>query len=481
MKIVLIDPLSGQSHGLKSISSYLKSQGHQIKLLFLKSNIVELINKSNFIYRYSPEVIKEILNQCADADLVGITVMTNAFDMAGHLSTEIKNRLKVPIIWGGIHPTIRPEECLQYADMVCIGEGENSMSDLTRSMELGHDTANARGIWFRKNGQIIKNQIHDPIEDLDSLPIEDFRPEDHLVLVNGKLVCLDHHLYYENNQYSVLTSRGCFFNCSYCAHNYLRKLYGRKSYLRKRSVQHFFRELKEVTSGYSNIKRICFDDDSFLIRPIEDIKLFTELYKREINLPFFCLAIPKNIQKDKMQLLFSAGMDTIQFGIQSTAPRILDLYNRPCYKEDVFEASRIAREVSSNKIIIHYDIILDNPYEKEEELIDCLKFLITLPPPFIINYFKLVFYPGIELTERAKRDGFLKDEMKHVYRRSYNVPKASYINLLFYLIKYYGAGKMPRLVLVILLNKNVFRVLNNRLIAMVFEKISKIRTQIKYG
>lgn len=481
MNIVLIDPFGGQAHGLKSISSYLKLQGHQVKLIFLRSKLVEQINKPGSIYRYDKEVIKEILNQCAGVDLVGITVVTNAFDMAEYLTREIKNEPNINVMWGGVHPTIRPEECLQHADMVCIGEGEISLSELLKNMEIGSDITNVQGIWFKRNGQIIKNPIRDPIENLDSLPIEDLNIHEHLLLNKGRLIHLDQRDYYNKGQYSVRTSRGCYFNCSFCANSYLRKLYKNKNYLRKRSIPHFINELKQVKSRYDNIKRIFFDDDSFLIRPVEEIELFKEMYKREINLPFFCLAIPKNIQKEKIELLVSAGMDTIQFGIQSTTPRILDLYNRKCYKEDVFASSKIVKEVSKNKVFIHYDLILDNPYEKEAELTECLRFLMTLPRPYTINYFRLVFFPGLELTEIAKKDGLLSDEMKFVYRKSYNVPRASYINALFYLMKFFGARKVTGFLMTVLLNKNIIKLLNNKFTTTTLELISRMRTKIKYG
>jgi len=388
----------------------------------------------------------------------------------------------MPVIWGGIHPTVRPEECLKYADMVCIGEGELSLLELVDKMKKAPDSTSIEGIWFKRNGHIIKNPIRNLIEDIDSLPIEDLNIQDYLVLDNGKLTHVDQYKYYNQKQYSIFTARGCYYNCTYCANSYLKKLYGNKNFVRRRSVPHFIKELKEVTAKYDNIKRIWFDDDSFLIRPIKEFKLFKELYKKEINLPFTCLCTPKEAQKEKMELLISAGMSTIKLGIQSTTPRILALYKRPCVKEDILKANKIIKEANKGKarVVFHYDVILENPYETDEDLIGCLKFLMLLPPPFIISYFKLAFFPGMEITEKAKRDGILTDEMKNVYRKSYNVPRATYVNSLFYLMKFYGAQRIPGFVMTILLHKSVIKILNNKLTTLILELISKIRTRLKY-
>jgi anaerobic magnesium-protoporphyrin IX monomethyl ester cyclase len=481
MQITLIDPLIGQAHGIKNISSYLKSHGHQVKIIILNTNLSKLIHKKNYIIRYGKDEINEILNHCAGSDIVGISVMTNAFDMAQQLTSEIKSKLNIPVILGGIHPTLRPEECLQFADMVCLGEGEVSVLELLNNMEKGIDFTSTKGIWFKKNGRLIKNSYRELVSNIDMFPIEELNVENFSVLENRKIITPNQFMFYPKGQYSILTARGCVFRCTYCAHNYLTKIYERKNYLRKRSIPHLIKELKAVTSLYDNIKRIWFDDDSFLIRTTEEIKLFAELYKKEIDMPFTCLAIPKNIQKNKIEFLVSAGMDNIQFGIESTTPRILKLYKRPCSKEDVLESTLTVKEVNNGKVFIHYDLILDNPWETDRERMDCLNFLKSLPRPYIISYFSLVFYPGVELSEMAKKDGFITDELSEVYRKSYQVPRATYVNLLFYMLKYYAVNKVPSFAMEILSCKGVVAVLNNRLITIIFEVISKIRTRRRYG
>ena len=67
--------------------------------------------------------------------LVGITLMTQYYDAGVQISQRLKAKIKAPIIWGGIHPTVRPEESLNHADIVCIGEGEMALLELIQKME----------------------------------------------------------------------------------------------------------------------------------------------------------------------------------------------------------------------------------------------------------------------------------------------------------------------------------------------------------
>lgn len=65
--------------------------------------------------------------------------MTNFFDNAVQITKKLKANLDVPVMWGGVHPTMRPSECLDYADIVCIGEGEETLREVAATMESGED------------------------------------------------------------------------------------------------------------------------------------------------------------------------------------------------------------------------------------------------------------------------------------------------------------------------------------------------------
>ena len=134
--------------GVRTIASYLKQHAHSVKLIFLPT-------KDKFSNLYDDNIINGIVRLCHDSDLVGISLMTNYFIKARDLTDKLKSKIRAPIIWGGIHPSVKPEECLRHADMVCIGEGEESMLKLANSLK-SKDIDNIESIWIKKEGRIIK-------------------------------------------------------------------------------------------------------------------------------------------------------------------------------------------------------------------------------------------------------------------------------------------------------------------------------------
>jgi anaerobic magnesium-protoporphyrin IX monomethyl ester cyclase len=119
MNIALIAPTPPDinAFGIRTISSALRKEGHATKTVFLPGGIEHLRFDSSFVYQYPDKTLEQIGDVCADAELIGFSVMSLYFDRAAQVSKYLRNRFKTPIIWGGVHPTYRPEQSLEYADM----------------------------------------------------------------------------------------------------------------------------------------------------------------------------------------------------------------------------------------------------------------------------------------------------------------------------------------------------------------------------
>ena len=127
MKIALLSIYPDiQSYGLRSLSACLKQEGHDVDLIFIPKVYTE---------RYEEQTLDDLVKLTKESDLVGITLMSNFWDNAIQITQKLKDNYDYPIVWGGTHPTVRPEECLDYADMVCVGEGEETLMELTRKMQ----------------------------------------------------------------------------------------------------------------------------------------------------------------------------------------------------------------------------------------------------------------------------------------------------------------------------------------------------------
>ncbi len=141
MKISLISMFPGiHDFGLRTISACLKQAGHDVDLFFLMAE---------FHHKYSETAMNNLVKLTKESDLVGISVMTNFFDNAIQITQKLKNYYNIPILWGGIHPTIRPEESLDYADMICIGEGEETLIELADKIQNKQYYYDVKGMGFK--------------------------------------------------------------------------------------------------------------------------------------------------------------------------------------------------------------------------------------------------------------------------------------------------------------------------------------------
>jgi radical SAM superfamily enzyme YgiQ (UPF0313 family) len=459
---------------IRLLSSFLKKQRHKVFLLFCPN---ELDDKS----------INEIVNFLffKKIDLFGISLVTDDFLKAKTLSDEIKKKIKIPIIWGGAHPSSCPEECLQYADMVCVGECEEALSELCEQMEKKKKNYSIKNILFKQENEIIYNPLRHLTEDLDSFPFQDYNFKDHFILQNAKIQKFKENLL--NQQYDLIASRGCPFSCSYCYNNARRKLYfNLGKYLRERSVENILLELRDVKNKFKLIKQINLWDDNFLNRGYEELKIFAKSYKKYINLPLFCLANPNYVDENKIKILKECGLSKMQVGIQTGSERInKHIYSRPVSNKNILN---LAKLLTKYKISVIYDIIFNNPYESKEDIKETIKLLLKFPKPINLQGFNLIYYPGSQISDRAIKDNYIipssrTEELSKIqspsnsplseinnttvsnrfYQINYSIDEKKYLNTLIALIQYY-----PRIIIRILLlfDNPIVHFLANQLIIL---------------
>jgi radical SAM superfamily enzyme YgiQ (UPF0313 family) len=471
MKITLISPYPDiTSFGLRTISAYLKQNGHQTRMIFIPDPLGD-----NLLYgvkRYEDRVLEEVVSLCKGSDLIGITLMTNFFDGAVQVTERIKRELRSPVIWGGVHPTIRPEESLEHADLVCVGDGEEALLELVERMAARQNYSSTANIWMKADGRIIKNPVRPLKSNLDEYPLPDYSLDDHHVLFEGQVRPLTEELtrqflergtvshYLHKTGYQTMTGRGCPHKCTYCINDAIKSIYGSQGYLRWRSTDHVMQELLWVKEHMPYVGFVWISDDAFFARNTAALQEFCRVYKEKIGLPFSCLASPLTVNEEKMALLVDAGMIYVQMGIQTGSAKIQELFNRKTMSNDkVMQAVRIINKYKDRMFPPSYDFILDVPYETDQDVIESLKLIAQFPKPFQLQPFALVLYPGTKLHEMATRDGKVHDERKEVYAKSYTMREPNYLNLLMTLAK---RGKFPSPLLSILVSSPLVDILNSR-------------------
>lgn len=436
-KIILISPYPDTwAFGIRMLSASLKHAGHDVRVIFLPNG---------FQNRYEETTLRDVASISEGSCLIGISVMTNFFDNAVQLTQYLKKHLNIPVIWGGIHPTIRPVECLDYADLVCVGEGEKTILNLAAKICGKEDYRSIHNIWIKDGSKVIKNDIYPIIEDLDALPYPDYDFKTHYTLKGKILQTMDQELFelQANSCYVTMPTRGCPFSCSYCCNNALKKLYPNQKPFRKRSLPNIISELSQMKKRMPFIKMIRFDDDAFFSYSLKEIEEFCDSYKAaDIGLPLSIGgATPGTVSKEKLRLLIDAGLARVRMGIQTSSERLKILYNRHYSNREVLKAIDIISEFPEFKSINRlpqYDIILDNPWETEKDLIETLMFLTKIPAPYQLAFFSLTFYPDTDLYVKAKQDGIVVNDLEDVYRKHYHHCADTYLNKLFLLVGDYA-------------------------------------------
>jgi len=442
MRIAFISLLEDVSiPSLRYLSAYLKGMGHDTALILLPWAFTDgtLNDANSFLYPYPDNILEQVAEICSTYDLVGISMMTCHFDNAVHVTNFLHKRLQVPIIWGGIHPTLRPAECLEYADMVCIGEGEISLGQLASEMPNGKswESLSIPGIYNRNNGQSSPVLPSPIIENLDELPLPDYELNNQFILYNGNVVALDSSLLVKclGYSYRTLFSRGCPYACTYCCNYALRKLYQNKLPVRWRTVDSRIEELWAAIELMPQLEEITLADDAFLAQPPKVLRSFAARYREEISLPLNFITTPRSLTESKLTPFAEAGLYIVGIGIQSGSEHIVkELYSRPESPEEMLSASACIKQVAQEQgrqIIGRYDFILDNPWESEQDVEASIRLGMQLKKPYFLSLFSLTFYPETELYRKARSEGIITDDLNQVYRCSQLTPKRTYLNGVF--------------------------------------------------
>lgn len=420
--------------GLRTVSSCLKREGHKVNMLFLP--LAEDYSK-----KYSGKEIYNIKEFCKGFELIGVSSMVSTSIRAAQLIEELK-KTKVPVVWGGVHATICPDECIKIADYVCRGEAEFAMVEFANFLEKGKDVSKVKNFWVRKNGKVYKNEVRPLVENLDILAPPDYDIQDHYILKGGKVAQFEESDL--NGQIFFQTVRGCPNQCTYCSNRFIRSLYsGKGKNLRAHSVDYIINCLVDWKNRFKSLGTLDLRAETFFVRPLSEIKDFSRKYKAKVGIRFKCLADPPTMNEEKLKALIEAGLTDIIIGIQSGSNKVnYEIYKRYIKSSKVLEAAAIVNKYK-DKLAVMYDIITTNPYEEPEDVIATIRLLQKIPKPYYLSVNNLVFFWGTELYTTAINDGLIKTERDSAFNLNYwdrfkhikLKKKNAYLNLILNLMR----------------------------------------------
>lgn len=388
MKIALVNPR------IESYSSTLPPMG----LLYIAS----VLERNGFqvsvfdVHPYDDRDIPSLLSY--DPDIVGMTVLTDYLSRAKHIAGVIRKNISESLfVVGGVHVTVQPEQSLRELDahVGVIGEGEYTMLRLCHHLANSSDWRDTRGIVFRDaNGRIINTAPRPYIQDLDKLP----HPARHLLQFENYLVppgIIRGH--WSERSTTVMTSRGCPFNCIWCGSNCT---FGRK--VRYRSVDNVLDELELLVRDYS-IDTIWFCDDTFTLLKDRVLEFCENILARNIKLNWGCQAHIKTADEEMFKAMKKAGLVQLDFGVESGSNKVLKSLKKKSDAESIQRAFKIAKRAGVRTLAT---FMFGNPSETEEDIEATFKLAKSINPNFVSSYF-LTPYPGTELMQMIEANKWI--------------------------------------------------------------------------
>ena len=175
MRIALVSPYPDVTNfGLRSLSAFLKQEGHDTRFLVLPDRTGEDAAPPPDAERYPEPVLSQVVAAVRGCGLVGLSVMTPYVAAARQVTRAVHDALGVPVVWGGFHPSVRPAECLEHADYVVVGEGEHALGALVRCLEEHGDPGAVPGLAWTRGAQVVVNPVGPLEQDLDRFPLPDW-------------------------------------------------------------------------------------------------------------------------------------------------------------------------------------------------------------------------------------------------------------------------------------------------------------------
>ncbi|MFX0132329.1 MAG: B12-binding domain-containing radical SAM protein [Candidatus Hodarchaeota archaeon] len=402
MNILFIYP--NRSHqeaisiGLAYISGYLKmyNRNHDIRLF-------------DFTWGASTQDLYNLIKEF-NPKIIGITSSTLDFNFCKEIIRNIKKISEALIVMGGPHPTVAPEDSIQFADVICIGEGEKAFKKLVEKIENHEDFSKIENLWVRKGNNIIKNELCNLIEDLDNLECD------------RELFDIQKYNKARNYTVEVFAGRGCPYNCTYCINHFQQKLYkGKGKYIRSRLPENVIDEIKILKSKYPILK-ISFPDDTFTANKKWLIK-FCEMYRKEINIPFVCNARVENLDDDICKSLKAANCYALKMGVESGSEEIRkNVLNRLMSNNQIINAFKLCKKHGIKTF--SYNMV-GIPNETKNDMVKTIELNRIIKPDESAATVWHPF-PGTELYYFVKEKGWITNKKVDDY---YSQSVMSYENI----------------------------------------------------
>lgn len=301
---------------------------------------------------------QKVVKESRDALLLGISCMTGAqIHFALEAAKAVRDAgLKLPIIWGGYHPSILPEQTSQngYVDAVVRGQGELTLLELANRLSQGEDFSDVDGITFTRDGETFTNPSR-PVADINDFPRLPYEKLD-----NPKQYLNSMHV--GTRVINYVSSQGCPARCQFCAEPLV---YGRrwKAYTPERVLSDL-----EWLESYLGVNGIMYFDSTYFVKESRARAISQGMVDRGMKFGWAANARAPQLGRfadDTFDILKESGLWAFLVGAESGSATQLATMQKDIGPEDILEAARVA---SRHGIKISYSFIVGFPGETESEI-----------------------------------------------------------------------------------------------------------------
>ncbi len=349
--------------GILYLSSWLKQQGHSVEVF--DTTFASPEDFHNVVDRVQPQVVGIYCN---------MMTRRNAVPMIDWL-----RRRRISVVVGGPDPAGYIDQYLDHgADVVVIGEGEDTMSELLTAANNGWDDTNLAkidGIAFRNsNGTTVQTKARQQLKDLDALPFPDRTAID---LTRYMDTWQAHH---GIRPVSLITARGCPYTCTWCSH----AVYGYSH--RRRTPENVADEIEWIRDRYDP-DMLWYADDVFTIHGGWLQEFSSELDRRNLHLPFETISREDRLDDKTIELLAHMKCKRLWIGAESGSQDILDAMKRRTSADRVVE---LVHALQEHGIEAGLFIMLGYHGEQTSDLRETVDFLKAAAPDI---YLTTIAYP----------------------------------------------------------------------------------------
>ena len=332
---------------------------------------------------------------------VGISSMTGPQIEHGLVASQlVKRHSDIPVVWGGIHPTLLPEQTVENedVDIVVQGEGEETFFELVQTLEHGEPLGNVKGIYYREGNRITSTAPR-PLIDLNQQPPLAYHlvdPKNYLFGVFGQ------------GNITFETSRGCPFKCGFC---YNTRVF--KSTWRGLTVDETIRRIKILVDDYG-IRGISFSDDNFFGNRERGLEILRRIKEQGLGITISKIdahfSILSKLSDQELTLIRESGARILMIGVESGSPRVLGMMKKPLKTQEILDFNK---RVMSFDLMPLYFFMVGFPTETLEELSQSVSLMMRLlreNRQAVAHMNIFTPFPGTELFDISLENGLRMPE-----------------------------------------------------------------------